>query len=95
MPTRMYIEKDGLESGAEAGASELKAMLGERSMTDENADAWAMIAPIHQIQRLTDWANMLEKRVKELDPIYRAYPWGRKCSPTRTACSFAPFVEKV
>lgn len=53
----------------------------ERSMTDENADAWAIIAPVHQIQRLTDWANMLEARVKEFDPMYRAYPWGRKKSP--------------
>jgi hypothetical protein len=49
-----------------------------RSLTDEYADVWAMIAPIHQIQRLTDWANMLEARVKELDPMYRSYPWGRK-----------------
>jgi len=54
-------------------ASALTQMLGEpmneeRSMTDENADAWAMIAPVHQIQRLTDWANMLESRVKEFDP---------------------------
>lgn len=48
-----------------------------RSMTDENTDAWAMIAPVHQIQRLTDWANMLEVRLKEFDPDYRAYPWGR------------------
>lgn len=58
-------------------ASEL-ARQAERSMTDENADAWAMIAPVHQIQRLTDWANMLEARVKEFDPQYRAYPWGRR-----------------
>lgn len=50
----------------------------ERSMTDEMADAWAMIAPVHQIQRMTDWANMLETRMKEFDPQYRAYPWGRK-----------------
>ena len=27
MPTRMYIEKDGLEAGTPQGASELKAML--------------------------------------------------------------------
>ena len=81
MRDKRFVDFKEPESGAEAGASELKAMLGERSMTDENADAWAMIAPIHQIQRLTDWANMLEKRVKELDPIYRAYPWGRKRSP--------------
>lgn len=57
-------------------ASEL-ARQAERSMTDENADAWAMIAPVHQIQRLTDWANMLEARVKEFDPLYRAYPWSK------------------
>jgi hypothetical protein len=57
------------------------AMNEERSMTDENADAWAMIAPMHQMQRLTDWANMLEARVKEFDPEYRAYPWGRDALP--------------
>ncbi|HJZ04905.1 MAG TPA: hypothetical protein VJ327_03495 [Patescibacteria group bacterium] len=53
----------------------------QRSMTDENADAWSMIAPVHQIQRLTDWANMLEARVKEFNPQYRAYPWGRNARP--------------
>ena len=50
----------------------------ELSMTDENADAWAMIAPVHQIRRLTDWANILEARIKEFDPLYRGYHWGAK-----------------
>ena len=47
-----------------------------RTMTDENAASWANIAKVHQIQRLTDWANMLEARMKELDPLYRGYRWG-------------------
>lgn len=55
----------------------------ERSMTNENSDAWAMIAPVHQIQRLTDWANMLEARLREFDPDYRAYPWGWRVSPNK------------
>ena len=50
----------------------------ERSMTNEAADAWAFIAPKYQIRRLIDWANMLERRVKELDPSYRTYQWGRR-----------------
>ena len=54
----------------------------QRSMTDENADAWSMIAPVHQIQRLTDWANMLEARVKEFDPQYRGISLGaQRASP--------------
>ena len=34
-----------------------------RSMTDKKVDEWAFMAPVHQIQRLTDWANSLEKKV--------------------------------
>lgn len=29
------------------------------------------------IQRMVEWANMLERRVAELDENYRAYPFGR------------------
>ena len=48
------------------------------SMTDENMETWRQsIALQHQVERLTDWANMLEQRVAELDPNYRTYPWGR------------------
>jgi hypothetical protein len=46
-------------------------------MTKDNAQAWAQLEPKWQIIRLTDWAAMLEERVKELDPEYRSYPWGR------------------
>ena len=50
-----------------------------RSMTDEMSDFWReAISREWQIWRLIDWANMLEKRVLEFDPDYRAYPWGRK-----------------
>ena len=56
-------------------------LITDLSMTDENMDMWAFIAPVHQIQRLTEWANMLEDRVKEFDPLYRGYPWGRKNEP--------------
>jgi hypothetical protein len=48
------------------------------SMTDENNIIWSRIDKKHQITRLTDWANMLEKRVAELDPLYRGYHWGRR-----------------
>lgn len=67
----------------------------ERSMTDENADAWAMIAPAHQIQRLTDLANMLEARVKEFDPEYRAHPWGRKTSSSAKLTSGAHIAPET
>lgn len=62
---------------AAVGQSELTAGLG--TMTDENAKAWAGmgLSKDWQIKRLVDWANMLERRVSELDPLYRAYPFGR------------------
>lgn len=49
------------------------------SLTDTYAAHWAMcgMASKWQIKRLTEWANMLEKRVAELDPNYRAYQFGR------------------
>ena len=49
-----------------------------QTMTDENLDQWRQtIALQHQIERLSDWANMLEQRVAEFDPNYRSYYWGR------------------
>jgi hypothetical protein len=68
---------DGTKNEAADGQSELTSGLG--SMTDENAKAWAEmgIPKDWQIKRLTDWANMLERRVSELDQLYRAYPFGR------------------
>lgn len=48
------------------------------TMTDENLAHWNnTISMKYQMQRLQDWANMLEQRVKELDPDYQTYPWGR------------------
>jgi len=49
----------------------------QHSMTDDNNIIWSLMEKKHQITRLTDWANMLEKRVAELDPLYRGYHWGR------------------
>lgn len=53
--------------------------LGLQTMTDEMAKAWDTMGLTEsmQIERIQDWANMLEKRVAEFDPLYRAYPWGR------------------
>ena len=53
-------------------------MSNERTMTQDAADAWASISKEWQIKRLREWAEMLEARVAELDPMYRAYPFGRK-----------------
>lgn len=48
------------------------------TMTDNNVECWnTTISMKYQLQRLQDWANMLEARVAELDPEYRSYPWGR------------------
>ena len=53
-------------------------MKQEQTMTDEAVAQWRQtIAVIHQVERLQDWANMLERRVAELDPDYKTYPWGR------------------
>jgi hypothetical protein len=46
-------------------------------MTEYNNIVWSRIDKKYQITRLTEWANMLEKRVAELDPLYRGYHWGR------------------
>jgi hypothetical protein len=48
------------------------------SLTDESMIQWQnTIGLKSQLERLQDWANMLEARVAQLDPDYRAYPWGR------------------
>jgi hypothetical protein len=48
------------------------------TMTDENLASWnSTISIKYQMQRLQDWANMLEQRVAELDPDYRSYAWGK------------------
>jgi len=49
------------------------------SMTKRNAEAWAAmgISKDWQIVRLTEWAQMLEDRLKQLDPNYETYPFGR------------------
>lgn len=50
------------------------------TMTDLMIETWdkAGLTDSLLIDRLKDWANMLEKRVAEFDPMYRGYPWGRK-----------------
>jgi len=50
------------------------------SMTSDNNLVWDNIDKKYQIIRLTEWAEMLEKRVSELDPNYRSYAWGRNQS---------------
>lgn len=65
------------DSSAACGQSALTDGLG--TMTDDNARAWASmgISKDWQIKRLTDWANMLERRLSQFDPMYRAFPFGR------------------
>ena len=47
-------------------------------ITTDSAAFWSVtLSRQWQIQRLVEWAAMLERRVAELDPDYRAYPWGR------------------
>jgi len=62
------------------GRSDSNVELGLQTMTDEMAKAWDVmgLTDSMQIERLQDWANMLEKRIAEFDPLYRAYQWGRK-----------------
>jgi hypothetical protein len=62
----------------ELTASPVERGVMRESMTDANARAWQPIAKKHQIEKLKDWANMLEKRLGELDPEYRFYPFGRE-----------------
>lgn len=68
------------ENTPTGAASVLMDGLALRSMTDDNAAAWANmgISKEWQIKRLTDWANMLEKRLAEFDRNYRCYPFGRR-----------------
>lgn len=65
------------EEAMAGAASALTVELG--TMTDNNARAWAEmgISKDEQIKRLTDWANMLERRVAQIDPMYRAFQFGR------------------
>lgn len=51
------------------------------SMTEGNAQAWAHLQPKWREQRMREWAEMLERRVKQLDPNYQGYPWGRTEAP--------------
>ena len=52
--------------------------MGEHTLTERNQSAWAHLDPKWRELRMFEWAQMLEKRVKELDPQYEAYPWGRR-----------------
>jgi hypothetical protein len=54
------------------------------TMTDESMQYWAQLKPEWQIQRLKDWALMLERRLAELDPNYRAYSFGRTVIEEKT-----------
>ena len=49
------------------------------SLTDEYCGAWKSmgITKEWKIKRISDWANMLESRLSELDPNYRSYQFGR------------------
>lgn len=47
-------------------------------MTEQNAQAWAHLQPKWREQRMREWAQMLERRVRQLDPDYKAFPWGRR-----------------
>lgn len=51
-----------------------------KTMTNEMADAWDAMGLTDgmKIERLCDWANMLERRIAEFDSSYRAYHWDRK-----------------
>lgn len=52
------------------------------TMTDECVVAWSAMRIRDDVllRRVVDWANMLERRLAELDPLYRAYPFGRQQS---------------
>lgn len=46
------------------------------SLTEQSMKAWANLPWKTQIERLTGMALMFEARLSELDPNYRAYPFG-------------------
>lgn len=46
-------------------------------LTKQDIMGWRNLEPHIAIQRLGDWAAMLEERLAELDPLYQAHPWGR------------------
>ena len=48
------------------------------TMTERNAQAWIQLEPRWRERRMREWAEMLERRVKQLDPDYEAFPWGRR-----------------
>lgn len=45
--------------------------------TRANITMWRNLPPDVFVQRLGDWAAMLEVRMAELDPNYQAHPWGQ------------------
>ena len=49
------------------------------SLTDEQIAFWKACGMRERdvFNNLRDWAEMLERRVAELDPDYRAYQFGR------------------
>ena len=47
-------------------------------MTKDNRSAWLHLDEADYDERMVSWCAMLEKRVKELDPTYQAYHWGRQ-----------------
>ena len=48
------------------------------TMTDRNAQAWSHLDPKWREKRMREWAEMLERRVAQLDPDYEFYHWGRR-----------------
>lgn len=53
-------------------------MPGNESMTEGHAAVWSALDPKFRELRMKEWALMLERRVAELDPNYRSYPFGRE-----------------
>lgn len=53
-------------------------MFERKTMTQRNAEAWAHLDRNWREKRMREWAEMLEHRVKQLDPDYEAFPWGRR-----------------
>lgn len=49
----------------------------ENSMTRQSFEAWRHLEEKYRTARLLDLALMFEARLSELDPNYRAYPFGR------------------
>lgn len=67
-------------------------------MTEDNLAAWRAMVESGMdkavlLERLADWARMLEERVAELDPQYQSYPWGRNPRPQVVKVSIPPRYE--